>query len=193
MSKIPPSKYQRWYDALCHKARNREIPTAYTEVHHIKPRSMGGSDDPSNLVRLTYREHFICHMLLVRMTIGPDQRKMKKALGAMGLKSSGQRTASGWQVELAKRTVRDLELDDEAQKASDRRRRNKRNAEKLALIEEQKRQEAEYWSKLIEMTKTMFSPEMLEKILAQKARRDADIKKYGWYYVYCPAVRFESF
>lgn len=36
----------------------------YFEIHHIVPRSVGGSDDESNLVMLTGREHFIAHMLL---------------------------------------------------------------------------------------------------------------------------------
>jgi hypothetical protein len=37
---------------------------------------MGGSNDSDNIVKLTYREHFICHRLLVKMTTGADQRKM---------------------------------------------------------------------------------------------------------------------
>lgn len=39
----------------------------YGENHHIIPRSLGGSDDKENLIRLTAREHFICHMLLAEM------------------------------------------------------------------------------------------------------------------------------
>ena len=41
--------------------------TGYTEKHHIIPRSLGGSDSADNLVRLTAREHFLCHWLLVKM------------------------------------------------------------------------------------------------------------------------------
>lgn len=36
----------------------------YTEVHHIIPRCQGGSDDYTNLVRLTGQEHFNAHYLL---------------------------------------------------------------------------------------------------------------------------------
>jgi hypothetical protein len=36
----------------------------YTEQHHIVPRSFGGSDDISNLVKLTAREHYVAHLLL---------------------------------------------------------------------------------------------------------------------------------
>lgn len=39
----------------------------YYEKHHIQPRSLGGNNDKENLVKLTAREHFICHWLLVKM------------------------------------------------------------------------------------------------------------------------------
>ena len=37
------------------------------EEHHIIPRCLGGSDDKSNLVKLTAKEHFICHLLLTKI------------------------------------------------------------------------------------------------------------------------------
>ena len=46
-------------------AFRREHPaTGYTERHHVIMRSMGGSDDSTNLVALTGREHWIAHLLL---------------------------------------------------------------------------------------------------------------------------------
>ena len=39
-------------------------PNETYERHHILPRSMGGSNDSSNIVTLTLREHFIAHWLL---------------------------------------------------------------------------------------------------------------------------------
>lgn len=39
------------------------------ESHHIIPRSMGGTDEPANLVKVPPRVHFILHVLLVRMPI----------------------------------------------------------------------------------------------------------------------------
>lgn len=39
----------------------------YTELHHIIPKSLGGSNSKDNLVRLSAREHFVCHWLLVKM------------------------------------------------------------------------------------------------------------------------------
>lgn len=38
----------------------------YYELHHIIPRSFGGSDKANNLVLLTAREHFIAHWILVK-------------------------------------------------------------------------------------------------------------------------------
>lgn len=39
----------------------------YYEKHHIIPKSLGGTNEKENLVKLTAREHFICHWLLVKM------------------------------------------------------------------------------------------------------------------------------
>ena len=39
----------------------------YCENHHIKPESLGGSDNKENLVNLSAREHFIAHYLLAKM------------------------------------------------------------------------------------------------------------------------------
>lgn len=45
------------------------------ENHHIIPKSLGGDNRLSNLVKLTYREHYLCHYLLTKMCIDPDHRK----------------------------------------------------------------------------------------------------------------------
>lgn len=44
---------------------NRHV--GYFEKHHILPKSLGGNNDENNLVKLTAREHFVCHWLLVKM------------------------------------------------------------------------------------------------------------------------------
>ena len=48
----------------------------YYERHHIPPRSLGGTNNPENLVYLTPKEHYICHHLLTKFTIGSDKIKM---------------------------------------------------------------------------------------------------------------------
>lgn len=56
--------YQRIYNSLIARAVDRIDLNGYKEIHHIKPRSMGGTDDKWNLVKLTAREHFVAHMCL---------------------------------------------------------------------------------------------------------------------------------
>lgn len=69
------NKYTKWYLTIIER-RKLTTPEGYSEKHHIIPKSLGGSNDKSNLVRLTGREHFICHLLLTRMTSGRDKHKM---------------------------------------------------------------------------------------------------------------------
>lgn len=59
--------YSRIYEALIARAQSRPRPEGYVERHHILPRCMGGSDDESNLVALTAREHYVAHLLLANM------------------------------------------------------------------------------------------------------------------------------
>ena len=76
------NKYSKTYFAITFNAKQR-INEGYTELHHIIPQSMGGSNDKDNLVELTAREHFICHWLLIKMTEGKDRSKMLYALNGM--------------------------------------------------------------------------------------------------------------
>ena len=76
------NKYTLWYNAIIERACTRNID-GYTECHHIHPRSLGGTDDKSNLVDLTAREHFICHWLLTKMHTGESRAKMIYALNGM--------------------------------------------------------------------------------------------------------------
>lgn len=73
------NKYTRIYNNIIERAKTRTI-SGYTENHHILPRSLGGSNNKSNLVALTAREHFICHLLLTRITQGQDKKKMVLAV-----------------------------------------------------------------------------------------------------------------
>lgn len=76
------SKYNTWYNNIIERAKTRSLET-YKEVHHIIPRSLGGSDSSDNLVELTAREHFICHWLLVKMHKGESRGKMINAMYMM--------------------------------------------------------------------------------------------------------------
>jgi hypothetical protein len=75
------NKYTITYFSIIENAKLRVLPkTEYKETHHIVPRSLGGSNERDNLVDLTYREHRVCHKLLVKMTNGIDKSKMSYAL-----------------------------------------------------------------------------------------------------------------
>jgi hypothetical protein len=82
------NKYYKIYFNIITKAQNRTLDaTIKKEVHHILPRSLGGSDEQSNLVSLTLREHWICHRLLVKFLRDKIAiRKMYNALYIMAVK-----------------------------------------------------------------------------------------------------------
>lgn len=85
------NKYTTWYNKIISCAQQRDVPDCYTEKHHIIPRSLGGDRSESNIVTLTAREHFVCHLLLTKMVSGAAQFKMIKALTMiMGVKNIGK-------------------------------------------------------------------------------------------------------
>lgn len=60
--------YQCHYDRLIIRGVNRTtIEGLYYENHHIIPICLGGSDVPTNLVKLTAEEHYIAHALLAKI------------------------------------------------------------------------------------------------------------------------------
>jgi len=68
--------YQKIYDTLVKRGQNRLLD-GYIEKHHIIPRCLGGTDDDTNLVSLTPEEHYLCHLLLVK--IYPNNIRLVKA------------------------------------------------------------------------------------------------------------------
>ncbi len=89
------NKYTKWYYSLIYFAQQRRTINEYGEKHHIIPKCMfkhnnrkaysqgnldGNPDETTNLVLLTYREHFVAHWLLTKMVEGRWQYKMEAAL-----------------------------------------------------------------------------------------------------------------
>ncbi len=75
------NKYTTWYNKIIKNAQSRQLPSGtYSEKHHIVPKSLGGSNDQCNLVKLTAKEHYICHLLLPKMTEKSARRSMCHAL-----------------------------------------------------------------------------------------------------------------
>lgn len=79
--------YQKIYDQLVNRGKNRVLE-GYTEKHHIVPRCFGGSDSEDNLVSLTPEEHYMCHLLLVKMY--PGNLRLVKAAMMMGCSNNTQ-------------------------------------------------------------------------------------------------------
>src|ERR1700737_2110348 len=103
--------YQRHYDALIERARNRKL-TGDKERHHAIPRCMGGGNDKHNLVDLTGPEHYVAHQLLCK--IYPEKTKLAFAANAMRL-LRGNRDPSvpknkgyGWLRKLHAKAMGDL-------------------------------------------------------------------------------------
>jgi hypothetical protein len=82
--------YEKIYQDLVTRAKDRVVES-YTEKHHIKPRCMGGGDEIENLVALTPEEHYIAHMLLVKIYPGN-----KKLVFAANMMANRNNKAYGW-------------------------------------------------------------------------------------------------
>jgi hypothetical protein len=99
--------YSKIYSDLIDRAKNRTT-LEYTEKHHIIPKCLGGNNKNDNIVRLTYREHFLCHWLLCK--IYPDNYKLKAAFCKMTHSTKfTKRIVTSKQFEIVKRHVRYIE------------------------------------------------------------------------------------
>ncbi len=77
--------YHEYYNIISQAKKQERIKSkeVYYEKHHIVPRSLGGSNDPDNLVLLTAKEHYRVHELLPYFTDGKDKIKMIYAWNLM--------------------------------------------------------------------------------------------------------------
>lgn len=97
------NKYTKYYYRIIDRAKSRiNKPKTYLENHHIIPESFfinrsrrgpigwveGNPEDKSNKVKLTAHEHFVCHLLLVKMTDGRGHIKMANALNRLATKNN---------------------------------------------------------------------------------------------------------
>ena len=87
----------RIYDQLIEKRRREPLSRAdgYVERHHIVPRSEGGSDDETNLVNLTAREHYVAHLLLAKIY---DDHKMWCSLWGLSNKWGRHRSCQHYVI-----------------------------------------------------------------------------------------------
>lgn len=106
--------YRKHYDRLIDRAKNRTILSGeYFEKHHIVPRCMEGTDDLENIVRLFPEEHYLAHLLLIK--IYPNEPKLVLAARYMtnGNKKNGGRTNNrmyGWVKRAFSKAMSDLNI-----------------------------------------------------------------------------------
>lgn len=74
-------EYSKVYNNIIEHGKTRGCDKkklkGYYEAHHIIPKCMGGVDSKDNLVLLTAKEHFICHLLLEK--IYPNEKGLALA------------------------------------------------------------------------------------------------------------------
>jgi hypothetical protein len=99
------AEYKRTYERLMERAKGRVKIKGVHDNHHIVPKSLGGSNEKSNIAVLTYDEHFLAHWLLTKFTEGKARISMLKALSEMKRagKNHKNRVVSGWQYSVTRR------------------------------------------------------------------------------------------
>jgi hypothetical protein len=97
------NKYTKWYFNII---RNANPTTSYVEKHHIIPRCIGGTNHRENLVSLTAREHFVCHLLLTKMTTGKVKQAMYWAVGKFAqVNKNQQRKFTSWEYQKIRESI----------------------------------------------------------------------------------------
>lgn len=93
MAFSPDSKYIKMYVAIIHNRLNAGHIETYSEKHHILPRCTASIfetidiESKNNIVKLTAREHYICHKLLSKVDFGKTiNKKLKYAYCCMAFK-----------------------------------------------------------------------------------------------------------
>jgi hypothetical protein len=142
-------------------------------VHHIVPRSLGGSDDADNLIRLTARQHYIAHWMLARALGGSASRAffMMSNFGKYG-----QVNSTTYQIarkEYADRVSEQLKLNPNIPAFTDEHREKLRQAKIGRKLSEQTRHRvsaAQRGRKLSEETRRRIS----------EAKKGIATRGYGW-------------
>lgn len=73
-----------YLDLISFRLANVPMTDEPCELHHIVPKSLGGLNSKTNIVKLTITEHLVCHLLLPYMLVEQeDIMKMEFALAFM--------------------------------------------------------------------------------------------------------------
>jgi hypothetical protein len=96
--------YKKRYENFINSRSKRIIPEgAYTEKHHILPKSLGGSNLSDNIIELTAREHFIAHWLLWKIYGGSMIYAFNQMIGRSGNKIKSSRVYSALREDFSKK------------------------------------------------------------------------------------------
>lgn len=68
-SQLQYNRYLKFIDSL-----KGQTVDGYCEVHHIVPKSLGGTNNKDNLIKLTARQHYVAHWILARALGGSAAR-----------------------------------------------------------------------------------------------------------------------
>jgi len=165
------SKYKIWHDQLIERARLRKPLGCYSERHHIRPRSLGGSDDPYNLVDLTYREHFLIHWILTKIYTDGELRKAQQGLFAVTIPVSSGRVVKSWQMDVVGRLVGNLAIDPVAEAQW------RKNYTVIAIGKENARRDAQSAKFQEKLKARKAARERLEQLVASKQKvSDKELK-----------------
>jgi hypothetical protein len=79
------NRYTKVYYQIINRALARphiKVKNDGYQTHHIIPKCIGGADSANNLVILNYKEHRVCHCLLIKMQLTTSAEiKMRHAYG----------------------------------------------------------------------------------------------------------------
>jgi len=101
------SNYTKWYFDLVESRKNM-TRECFTEKHHIIPKSLGGTNASSNIVRLTPKEHYICHLILTKMVDSHNEKKkMAYALLAMRRSNTQEKRVNARQYDKIRNITRE--------------------------------------------------------------------------------------
>lgn len=167
--------YQKIYDQLI-KKRKYILVEGYKENHHIIPKCMGGSNNSVNLVGLSAREHFIAHLLLVK--IYPKNRKLLYPTMRMSYNKKYNSKQYAW----LKEQYSKLEFPLETRLKISKKVKEKFSTEeyKIKLSESQKKkwEDQEYRNKMVNSAKkrAKISDETREKLSIARKKRITSIE-----------------
>jgi hypothetical protein len=147
----------------------------YYEAHHIIPKCMGGADSKDNLVLLTAKEHFICHLLLEKMY--PNEKGL--ALAAYRLIYGNEEFRK--EIRVTSKTISDVKQ--RAIEAIRKYGRERQHKDEERKIISQKAKER--WKKFVDSgriedikknisestKKSMMNPEIIEKTRINKGSK----------------------